>query len=129
MVRSFILFLKAGVPKRRICFGFYTYIITISERRLKASVLITNHSLGCIKISVTNSSREVILPHLLSCDPRYSSLSRSGVLSTGKIIHLFELVQRRAKKILEGWNISVRKGWESWGCSGWKRKGSRGPSL
>jgi len=32
---------------------------------------------------------------------------------------------RNSAKI-EGWNTSaVRKGWESWSCSAWRREGSR----
>ena len=35
---------------------------------------------------------------------------------------LLERVQRSPQKWSEGWNTSpVRKGWDSWGCSAWKR--------
>ena len=41
-------------------------------------------------------------------------------------VDLLERVQRRPQKWSEGWNTSaVRKGWESWGCSAWRREGSR----
>ena len=43
---------------------------------------------------------------------------------------LLEWVQRRPQKWSEGWYPSaVRKGWESWGCSAWRREGSRDGRL
>ncbi|KAK4831333.1 hypothetical protein QYF61_016822 [Mycteria americana] len=41
-----------------------------------------------------------------------------------KDMELLERVQRRPQKWSEGWNTSaVEKGWESWGCSAWRREG------
>ena len=38
---------------------------------------------------------------------------------------LLERVKRRPQKWSEGWSTPpMRKGWESWGCSAWRREGS-----
>jgi len=46
-------------------------------------------------------------------------------LSDRTDVDLLEQVQRRTQKWSEGWSTSaVRKGWECWGCSAWRREGS-----
>jgi len=41
-------------------------------------------------------------------------------------LELWEQGQRRPQQRSEGWSTSaVRKGWESWGSSAWRRAGSR----
>jgi len=90
-----------------------------------------NHVLGCIKRSVASRSREGILPlcstlvrpHRESCVQLWSPHNK-------KDTDLVEWVQRRPQKWSQGWNTSsMKKGWESWGCSAWRREGSGETSL
>ena len=65
-----------------------------------------NCILGCIKSSVASRSRE---------GPQQK-----------KDRDLLERVQMRPQKLSKGWSTSaVREGWESLGCSAWRRGGSR----
>jgi len=86
-----------------------------------------NHILGCIPNSVASRATEGILPlcsnlvrpHLESCIQLWSP-------QHWKDMDLLEWVQRRPQRWYEGWNTSaLRKGWETWGCSAWRREGSR----
>ena len=85
-----------------------------------------NCVLGCIKRSVASRAREGILPissvlvrpHLASCIQLWSPQHR-------KDTDLLEWVQRRPQRWSECCSTSpMRKGWESWGCSAWRREGS-----
>lgn len=54
-----------------------------------------------------------------------ASPSKCGVLSTGEIQTCWSAPRRGQQKWSKGWNTSpVRTGWESWGCSAWRREGS-----
>ena len=55
--------------------------------------------------------------HLESCVQLWSPQHTKGM-------DLLEQIQRRPQKWSEGWSTSpVRKGWESWGSSAWRREG------
>jgi len=55
---------------------------------------------------------------LLWWDPTWSPASSSGVLSRGKTRTCWSGSRGGPQKWSEGWNsCSMRKGWESWGCS------------
>ena len=82
---------------------------------------------GLHKSNMASGLTEVIL--LL-----YSVLMRSHPESRiqhwnsqhSKDMDLLEWVRRRPQKWRESWNTSAtRTGWESWGCSAWRREGSR----
>ena len=76
--------------------------------------------LACIKKSRVNRLREVILsysavvrPHLKCCVQFWASQFK-------KDRELLERVQGRA---IETWSISfMRKSWETWDCSDWRRE-------
>ena len=56
-------------------------------------------------------------------DPTWSPVSSSGALSTGKSWTCWSGSRGGPQKWSEGWSTSpMRKGWESWGCSAWKRR-------
>ena len=58
-------------------------------------------------------------------DHTWSTASGSGVLSTGRTWTCWSGSRGGPQKWSEGWNSSPkRKGWESWGCSAWRREGS-----
>ena len=62
---------------------------------------------------------------LLWWDPARSLMSSSGALSTGKTWTCWSRSRGGQDKSSEAWNPSpVRKGWESQGCSAWRREGS-----
>ena len=59
----------------------------------------------------------LVRAHLESCVQLWSPQHK-------KDMDLSERVQRRPLKCSEGWNTApIRKGWESWGCSVWRREG------
>jgi len=63
---------------------------------------------------------------LLWWDPTWSPASSSGALSTGKTWTCWSGSRGGLQKRSEGWSTSpMRKGWESWGCSNWRRAGSK----
>jgi len=58
-------------------------------------------------------------PHLESCVQLWSPQHSTDM-------DLLERGQRRPQRWPTGWSTSpTRKGWESWGCSDWRREGSR----
>ena len=63
---------------------------------------------------------------LLQCDPTWSVASSSGALSLWKTWTCWSGSRGGPQKWSEGWNTSpIRQGWESWGCSAWRREGCR----
>jgi len=85
-----------------------------------------NHILGCIKRSMTNRAREVILPfcsalvrpHLECCAQMWST-------QYCRDMELLEHIQRRATKMIhEMEHLSTRAECESWDCSTLRREGS-----
>ena len=82
-------------------------------------------SWGYITSSVASRSREGILP-LYSTPVRAHQESCIQLWSPqhNKDMELLEWVQTRPQKWFECWSTSaVRKCWESWGCSAWRREG------
>ena len=60
----------------------------------------------------------LVRPHQESCVQPWTPPHRTDM-------DLLERVQRRPRKWSERWSTSaVRTGWESWGCSAWRREGS-----
>ena len=59
-------------------------------------------------------------------DLTYSTASRCGVLSTAETWSCWSMSRGGPEKCSKGWNISpMRTGWESWGCSAWRREGCK----
>jgi len=55
----------------------------------------------------------------------WSSASRCGVSSTGETRTCWSMSRGGPQKWSKGWNSSpMGTGWESWGCSAWRREGS-----
>jgi len=65
---------------------------------------------------------------LLWWAPTWSPASSSGALSTGKTWSCCSRSRGGPQKRSEGWSTSpVKKGWESWGCSAWRREAAGRP--
>ena len=82
---------------------------------------------GCIPSSVGSRVREGILPlcSALMRPPRESCVQLWSPQHRTDLERL-ERGQRRPQQWSEGWYPSAgRRGWESWGCSAWRREGSR----
>jgi len=82
--------------------------------------------LGCIKRSVASRVREVIL--LLCSAPVRLDLHTADVESSVQESHgsSWSLSSGGPQNWSRGWNTSpVRRGWGGWGCSAWRREGSR----
>jgi len=58
-------------------------------------------------------------------DLTMTTLSSCRVLSTGEIWTCWSTSREGPQKWSKAWNISpTRAGWESWGCSAWRKEGS-----
>jgi len=63
---------------------------------------------------------------LLWWDPTQSPASSSGALNTRRTWTCWSRFRGGPQKRSEGCSTSpVRSGWESWGCSAWRKEGSR----
>lgn len=63
---------------------------------------------------------------LLLWDPTWGAAPSSGVPSIGSTRIWWSESRGKSQKWSEVWYTSpIRKRWESWGCSGWRREGSR----
>ena len=69
--------------------------------------------------------REFCPSALLWWDLTWSPVSSSEALSTRRTRTCWSRSRGGPQKSSEGWSASsIRKGWESWGCSVWKREDS-----
>ena len=67
---------------------------------------------------------------LLSWDPTCSTASDSGAPNTRRTWMCWSGSRGGPRKWSEGWSTSpMRTGWESWGCSAWRREGCGETSL
>jgi len=113
----------------------------VEREKMKAEfydVLISSHSPenqlypGHIKRSVASMWWKMILPSTLCwCDLTWSTVSRCGVLSTGKTWACLSVSRGGPQKWSKAWSTSpMRTGWESWCFSAWRREEPEGvPSV
>ena len=81
-----------------------------------------NRILGCIKRSVNNWSREMLLPlYSVLWDPAWGTASIAGAPSTKKTWSCWSRSRGGPQRWSQDWSTSaVRTSWESWGFSAWR---------
>jgi len=89
-----------------------------------------NCLLGCISPAAWAQGKggdSAPLPHSGETPPRESCVQLWSPQHSINL-ELLKQGQRRPQQRSKGWNPSaVRKGWESWGCSAWRREGCGEP--
>lgn len=78
--------------------------------------------MGCIKIFVTSTWREVILPSLHLSGVLHPALALPPASPQNKKDTCWSKSKGGPQTWSEGWSTSLmRTGWASWGCSPWRR--------